>query len=65
MKSDHAVRSTGLLAHERRTDSLRAYGSTMLLLAGVLLLNSLLGPLVLGVVSYPITGTNRPERKDQ
>lgn len=36
-------------------DRLRTYGFGQLLLAGVLLLNSLLGPLVLGVVSYPVT----------
>jgi hypothetical protein len=33
----------------------RAYGVLLLVLAGVLLLNSILGPLVLNVVSYPIT----------
>jgi hypothetical protein len=36
-------------------DGLLTYGLLQLLLAAVLLLNSLLGPLVLGVVSYPIT----------
>jgi hypothetical protein len=36
-------------------DGLRAYGVLLLLLAGILLLNSFLGPLVLGVVSYPIS----------
>jgi hypothetical protein len=35
----------------------RGYGLTMLLLAGVLLLKSLAGPLVLGIVTYPITDT--------
>ena len=33
----------------------RVYGVLLLLLAGVLLVNSILGPLVLNVVSYPIT----------
>jgi hypothetical protein len=57
MTSDHAARSTRVLAREKRPDGLRAYGLTVLLLAGVLLFNSLLGPLVLGAVSYPITET--------
>ena len=38
-------------------DGLVTYGFWQLLLSAVLLLNSLLGPLVLGVVSYPITGS--------
>lgn len=38
-------------------DGLLAYGYLQLLLATVLLVNSLLGPLVLGVVSYPISSS--------
>jgi hypothetical protein len=57
MTSDHAARPTRVLARQKRPDSLRAYGLAVLLLAGVLLLNSVFGPLVLDAVSYPITET--------
>jgi len=57
MKSDQAARTPLVPAHHEVLDVPRTYGSLLLLLAGVLLLNSILGPLVLGVVSYPISET--------
>jgi hypothetical protein len=57
MTSDHATRSARIPAHQQYPETPRAYGLTLLFLAGVLVLNSVLGPLVLDVVSYPITET--------
>ena len=57
MTSDHATRSARIPAHQQCPETPRAYGLTLLFLAGVLVLNSVLGPLVLDVVSYPITET--------
>lgn len=50
-----AVRPPRSSKRQEPIDGLHAYGLLQLLLAAVLLLNSLLGPLVLGVASYPIT----------
>jgi hypothetical protein len=58
MTSVHATRTPSTSRTSRQFDTARvpgAYGVLLLVLAGVLLLNSVLGPLVLNVVSYPIT----------
>jgi hypothetical protein len=57
MKSVHAVPALQVRAQRATVDLPRAYPSVLLALAGVLLINSILGPLALGVVSYPITDT--------
>lgn len=57
MRSAHGAPAQ--VALQLRTDVAlpRGYAHVLLGLAGALLLNSFLGPLVLGVVSYPITDT--------
>lgn len=57
MKSTYAPPTARVLARRESIELPRAYGWVLLSLAGVLLLNSILGPLALGVVSYPITDT--------
>ena len=57
MTSVHAARTPRTSSHVDTARVPRAYGILLLVLAGVLLLNSILGPLVLDVVSYPITAT--------
>ena len=57
MRSDHVVRAVRVPAPREAVDVPQTYGWLLLLLAGVLLLNTILGPVVLGVVSYPITET--------
>ena len=56
MTSVHAAARTPGTSSQFDTVRLpRAYGVLLLVLAGVLLLNSILGPLVLNIMSYPIT----------
>lgn len=57
MTMGHAVSVSGRRPRQEGAFPPRAYGALLLLLAGVLLLNSIIGPLVLGVVSYPVTRT--------
>lgn len=56
MTSTH-VPTRRAVPRRARADLPRAYASVLLGLAAALLLNSILGPLALGVVSYPITET--------
>jgi len=56
MTSTHAP-TRRAVPRRARADLPRAYASVLVGLVAALLLNSILGPLALGVVSYPITET--------